>query len=109
MEALIRKSDVWISNTRREDDHQDREKYLAYLEQSRKTEGYEVTISRGRGVCGGVLPMDMSKERRAMRLKPGLDEQGDLLVFATMLDTVAIICFDLSKNLPISVKLSTHI
>ncbi|KAG5564049.1 hypothetical protein RHGRI_000275 [Rhododendron griersonianum] len=64
MEALIRKSDAWISNTRREDDHQDREKYLAYLEQSRKTEGYEVTISRGRGVCGGVLPMDMSKERR---------------------------------------------
>ncbi|KAG5564039.1 hypothetical protein RHGRI_000271 [Rhododendron griersonianum] len=193
MEALIRKSDVGISNAKRQYDHRDREKYMAYLEQSRKTEGYEVTISRGRGVCGGVLPMDMSKERRyqdydmcpsppcsisiflfpvnncfrphddmtsfgnvqeqlglefvkvlfvtgriscfmtfyitfeakdladggmvktyqtevlmglrkgawnvrAMRLKPGLDEQGDLLVFATLLDTVAIICFDLSKT-----------
>ncbi|KAG5564037.1 hypothetical protein RHGRI_000270 [Rhododendron griersonianum] len=64
MEALIRKSDVGISNAKRQYDHRDKEKYMAYLEQSRKTEGYEVTISCGRGVCGGVLPMDMSKERR---------------------------------------------
>ncbi|KAI8570379.1 hypothetical protein RHMOL_Rhmol01G0029400 [Rhododendron molle] len=64
MEDLIRNSDVWRSNTKRQYDHRDREKYLAYLEQSRKTEGYEVTISPRGGVYGGVLPMDITKERR---------------------------------------------
>ncbi|KAE9462587.1 hypothetical protein C3L33_05494, partial [Rhododendron williamsianum] len=120
MEALIRKSDVGISNTRREYNHQDREKYLAYLEQSRKTEGLEnfhvinmdhfkdmqqrlvanvqllhemliYVVDFAKDLADGGMVKTYQTEVllalregvwnvRAMRLKPGLDEQGDLLV-----------------------------
>ncbi|KAI8570326.1 hypothetical protein RHMOL_Rhmol01G0025800 [Rhododendron molle] len=63
MEVIVQSDEV-MSNIKREEEEDSKRKiFEAYEEQVRKTEGYEVTISRS-GVRGGFFPMDISKEKR---------------------------------------------